>query len=73
MIVEVEVKPYAKKEAVIRSADGRLKVLIKAKPVEGKANEALREVLAGHFKIPKSQIRILHGLKGRLKRVEILG
>jgi uncharacterized protein YggU (UPF0235/DUF167 family) len=39
--------------------------------VDGRANEALIEFLAGHYKVPKRNVRITSGLKSRQKRVVI--
>jgi len=51
--------------------DGSLWVRVGAPAQEGKANEEVIEALAGHFRVPKSQIRILHGEATRNKLVEI--
>jgi len=44
-----------------------------APPVDGRANEALRRLLAERLKVPISAVRILSGEKSRNKRVQILG
>jgi len=44
-----------------------------APPVEGKANAALVEFLAGYFNVPKRNVRIAAGHKSRRKRVVIEG
>jgi uncharacterized protein YggU (UPF0235/DUF167 family) len=72
MIIEVLVKPGAKKNEVSRTADGCFKVFVKEKAMEGKANEAVRELLADHFDVSKSRVVFLHGLKSKIKRIEIL-
>lgn len=41
--------------------------------MDGKANAALIEFLAGHYKVPRRSVRILAGLKSRQKRVAIEG
>lgn len=51
----------------------RIKVRLAARAVDGKANEALIEFLAEHFKVPKRNVRIVAGLKSRQKRVAIDG
>jgi hypothetical protein len=40
-------------------------------PVEGKANEAVIKLLARHFKVPKSAVKIVVGLTGRTKIVDV--
>ena len=49
----------------------RRKVRLQARAVDGKANEALIEFLADHYKVPKRNVRITAGLKSRQKRVQI--
>ncbi len=49
----------------------RIKVRLAARAVDGKANEALIEFLAGHYGVPKRNVRIVSGLKSRQKRVLI--
>lgn len=51
----------SKNEIVGWQADGRLKIKITAPPVDGKANAALIEFLAKHFRVPKSTVEILRG------------
>lgn len=73
MILLVKVTPNARKSAVEGMQEGVLKVRIQAPPDKGKANEALIELLSEHFRVPKSQIRLLSGHASRLKKVEICG
>ncbi len=70
MIVTVRVIPRARQNKVVEET-GRLKVYLTAPPVEGKANEALIELLAKHFGVKKKQVRIVRGDKGRDKTIEI--
>jgi uncharacterized protein (TIGR00251 family) len=44
-----------------------LRVKVAAPPVEGKANAALREVLAKHFGLAKSQVTLAKGSTSRVK------
>ena len=52
------------------TADGRTIVRVRAVPEKGKANEAVRAVVAGHFGVAKSRVSVLD-TKSRKKRVEI--
>jgi uncharacterized protein (TIGR00251 family) len=69
--VTVKVIPRASRDEVVGLQDGILKVRLCAPPVEGAANDALREVLARHYGVKRSQVRILRGEKSRLKVVSI--
>lgn len=48
------------------------KVYVTAPPEDGKANKKLIELLAEHFGVAKSQVRIIKGEISRNKIVEIL-
>ncbi len=65
------VKPHAKRQEVKQTGDGSYAVSVRAVAREGKANDALVEVLADYFSVPKSSIKIIHGQSGRRKLVEI--
>lgn len=73
MVISVKVIPNARVNKWIEEPSGQIKIKIASKPVEGKANEELIRFLAGHFKVPKSCIRIMHGEKSNFKRLEITG
>ena len=72
MIIEVRVKPGAKKDEVSVLGDGKFKVCVKERAVEGKANNAVRAILAEHFHVTKSKVLFRSGLKSKIKRIEIL-
>lgn len=70
MKLEIKVIPGAKKNLLKK--EGELhKVYLTAPAVEGKANKALVEFLAGEFGVAKGQIQIIKGLKSRIKVVMI--
>ena len=71
MKIWVTVKPQARREEVRKLADGEYSVSVRAPAREGKANEAVIELLAEHFSVPKSSIRIVRGETARRKLVEI--
>jgi uncharacterized protein (TIGR00251 family) len=48
-----------------------MRAQITAPPVDGKANEHLRRLLAEIFGVSASQVTLLAGERGRLKRVRI--
>lgn len=70
MKLNIKVIPNAKQNKLIEET-GRMKVYLTAPAVEGKANGALIEFLAEHFKIKKSRISIIKGAKSREKVIEI--
>jgi uncharacterized protein (TIGR00251 family) len=66
MRFNVKVIPNAKQNRIV-AEPGRLKVYLTAPPVDGKANRALIELLAEHFNVKRSAVRILCGETGREK------
>ena len=71
MEISVIVTPNARIPMVIKGEDGSYKAKVNARASEGKANMRLIEMLAKHFGVPKSHVRILKGLGSRNKLVEI--
>ncbi|NOX97484.1 MAG: YggU family protein [Nitrospirae bacterium] len=69
-LIQVRVIPKAKKNN-LKQEGNKLKVYLTAPPVEGKANKLLVELLAQHFKLKKSRIKIVKGEKSRDKLVRI--
>jgi len=70
--ISVRVRPGAKEEKVEKLADGGYAISVRAKPQEGKANYALRELLAGHFGISRSRVILVKGEKSKNKVFEVL-
>lgn len=67
----VTVKPRSKRQEVKKTTDGEYLVSVHAPAREDKANQALVEVLAYYFSVPKSSVRIVRGQSSRRKLVEI--
>jgi uncharacterized protein YggU (UPF0235/DUF167 family) len=70
--------PGSKIEGVgetINDENGRpmLKVFVSPRPENNKANKAMIEVLASHFRVPKSSIYIKSGHKSRKKLICVIG
>jgi uncharacterized protein len=72
MKITVKVKPGSKEESVEKTPDGSYLIRVKAKPVEGKATEAVIKALADHFGISKSRVRLIKGQTSKIKIFEIL-
>lgn len=68
-IIKVKVIPNAKKDLI--SEKENIKVYTKAPAIKNKANAAVIELLASHFKIKKGDINIIKGQKSRNKIFEI--
>lgn len=70
---QVRVIPGASKNEVAGIQDGALKVRLTAPPVEGKANRACVEFLAGLLGVRRSALAIISGEKSRKKTVSVTG
>ena len=73
IILFLYIQPGASKTEVCGNHDGRIKIRLKAPPVEGKANQMLCAFLAETFDVKKSQVVLKSGETSRLKTIEILG
>jgi uncharacterized protein (TIGR00251 family) len=70
--IQVKVKPSARSRSLRPgSASSPWLAQIKSRPVDGKANLELIELLAEHFKCRRSQVVIKSGASSRLKLIQI--
>ena len=69
--IEIKVIPRAKKN-FIKSEDGILKIYVTAPAQDGRANEAVLNILADYLGVKKSILRIKKGEKSRNKIIEVL-
>lgn len=69
----VRVQPRASRDEIVGEYQGGLKIRLTAPPVDDRANEALRKLLAARLNVPLAAVRIAAGEHSRTKRVEILG
>jgi uncharacterized protein (TIGR00251 family) len=70
-ILRVTVKPNTRESRLEPLDDGSWRALLKAPPVDGKANTELVALVAKHFKVAKSAVEITGGATSRHKRVRI--
>ncbi len=71
MKIDIRVRANSKQNKVAGEIAGRLIVFVQAPAVDGKANKAVTEVLAKHFKVRSRDIKIINGETSRDKTVEI--
>ena len=70
MKIQVKVKPNSRTEEISQKGDSFI-VKVKEPPKEGKANQSVVKLLAQHFGVAQSQVRILSGFKSRNKIIEV--
>jgi uncharacterized protein (TIGR00251 family) len=73
IVFRVRVQPRASRDAMEGEHAGALKVRRAAPPVEGRAKESLRRILAERLNVPLSAVRIVSGENSRNKRVAVAG
>jgi len=71
VIIFILVKPSASRSKVVGIFEGRLHVMLQAKPQRGEANKALILYISKIFCLPKSQVFIIKGMASRYKQVSI--
>jgi uncharacterized protein (TIGR00251 family) len=69
----VRVQPRASRDKIVGEHQDALKIRLTAPPVDDRANQALRKLLAARLKVPLAAVRIASGEHSRSKRVEIFG
>jgi uncharacterized protein (TIGR00251 family) len=69
--IQVNVKPNSKTEEVSREGNS-LVIKVKEPPKEGKANQAVIRLLARHFGVPQSRIKITSGIRSKNKVIEVV-
>ncbi len=71
--ISIRLQPRAKRDEIAGQRNGALLVRVKARPIENRANDALRRVIASKAGIPKRQVTIVSGHKTRDKLVRVEG
>ena len=71
-LLAVRATPSASRDAVATGADGTIRVHVTAPPEAGRANAAVREILARSLGLPKSRLVLVRGGTSRNKLFRIL-
>jgi len=72
MLISVRVTTNAKEAQVTKTGETSFEVRVDEKPVGGRANKRLLEILSKHFNVPRSRISIVRGVRSRDKIVEMM-
>jgi hypothetical protein len=72
-VIQVKVLPRSFMNRIAYAENGVFKAKLTAPPVEGKANKALKELIARRLRLPKGNVDITSGQRSRLKTVRING
>jgi uncharacterized protein YggU (UPF0235/DUF167 family) len=61
MYIKVRVQPASKKELFVQKGPDSFSVSVKERAERNMANGRVRELVAGHFKIPEGKVRLVSG------------
>lgn len=64
---ELRVTPRARRAGLSRNTDGTLRAAVTAAPEKGRANEAVRQLLAEALGVAPSRLKLVRGVIGRIK------
>jgi uncharacterized protein (TIGR00251 family) len=73
VVLAVRAIPRSRADGLDGWRGGRLVVRVTAPPLEGRANEALRRVIAAAAGVAMSQVEVLRGPHSREKTVRVRG
>jgi hypothetical protein len=72
-LLEIRLQPGAGRDQIVGERDGRLLIRVAAPALEGRANEALRRLLAKRLGVARGRVTIVRGERSRDKEVRIDG
>lgn len=72
-LLPVRAQPGARKSAVLGEHNGSLKIAVTAPPEDGRANEAITELLRDWLDLKRSQVELVGGKTNRDKQFLIRG
>lgn len=72
MLVSVIIKPNSRHHESVETTDsGELVVRVKAPAIEGRANQRAAKLLADHYNVSPSRVRLVRGLASKNKVFEV--
>jgi uncharacterized protein (TIGR00251 family) len=67
--LSIKVHPNARQKKIQKIKEGEYKIHVLSPPAEGKANSEVIDMVASHFHLPRSRVKIVRGMKSRKKTV----
>jgi uncharacterized protein (TIGR00251 family) len=71
LILQVKVQPRSSRRRILFTGETECRIWIHTAPEKGKANKEVIRMLADHFGIAISQLRVIRGETARHKRIEV--
>ena len=73
VFIDLKGVPRSSKTELQRSDEGLYRIRIAAPPVQGAANADIIKFLAKTLDVPKRNVSLVHGMKGKYKRFRVDG
>ena len=70
MQINIRVTAHARQNKIVDDANGVLRVYTTSAATDGQANSSVIKMLAEHFNVPKTSIKIVRGQPARDKVIE---
>ena len=67
--LNIKVRPRARKPGIEKVSSGEYKIRVSAPPSKGEANKEVVKILASHFGLPPSSVKIVRGQKSQRKLI----
>lgn len=71
MRITITVKPNSKQVPLVVNNSGDIVVYVRQQAIGGRANEAVIELLAEYYDVPKTRVKIIKGHSTHRKVVEV--
>lgn len=71
--IEVRLRPGAGRDELLGFREGVLQARVSAPPVDGRANDALRKLIAKQLRVAPSRVTIVRGERSRDKVIAVEG
>ncbi|MFB0566354.1 MAG: DUF167 domain-containing protein [Candidatus Aminicenantaceae bacterium] len=69
--LNVKVYPRSRKQEIVEENSGELKIKVHSPPSKGEANRKVIEIIASHFGLPSSRVKIIRGQKSQRKLISL--
>lgn len=73
VVLPIRAQPGARRNQIVGAWNHALKIAVTAPPDQGKANQAIIDVLVAALKVKKSQVELIAGFASRDKKVLLRG
>ena len=71
--IEVRLRPGAGRDELLGLRDGVLQARVSAPPIDGRANDALRKLVAKRLRVAPSRVTLVRGERSRDKVIAVDG